>query len=230
MKTAEIYLIRHGLTAGNNEGKYIGHTDLELSAEGRKEIEELCDTKIYPQTDFVFSSPLKRCLQTAKLIYPDSEPIVINEFIEYNFGEYEGLTAAKLHEKSPIFDRWLMGEKGVRPPFGESNEEFANRVCSSFCKLADGLLDSGTPSCALVTHGGVISVILANVGLPEAPVSDWYSKPGYGFAVRIDRSIWSTARKCEVTEIIPFSDEKKKDYYDGWDYYPEDDFDISEYV
>ena len=81
MKSYYIQLIRNGLTAGNVGGRYIGHTDEELSAEGIEQINQMKTDYKYPMVEAVFSSPLKRCTQTAKLIYPNCDPIVIDGFI-----------------------------------------------------------------------------------------------------------------------------------------------------
>ena len=75
MKTYKIHLIRHALTTENTEGKYIGQTDVDASEEGLEQIRNLMnEAEGYPRADVVISSPLKRCLQTAKMIYPDKEP------------------------------------------------------------------------------------------------------------------------------------------------------------
>ena len=81
-----ITLIRHGKTSGNREKRYVGITDEALSSEGELEIK----TRAYPKADIVFSSPMMRCLETAKIIYPDQEPIVIPELRETDFGRFEG--------------------------------------------------------------------------------------------------------------------------------------------
>ena len=73
-----ITFIRHGKTEGNLNKSYIGITDEPLCAEGEREIIE----RHYPKADIVFASPLKRCIQTAKLIYPDIQPIIIDELKE----------------------------------------------------------------------------------------------------------------------------------------------------
>lgn len=231
MKTYKIHLIRHGLTQGNIDGLYVGHTDMPLCDEGKLQIAQMKEDYIYPYSKFVFSSPLKRCLETAELIYPGVKPIVIEDLIEYDFGQFDGRSAAELHEKSPLFDRWLKGEEGVKPPFGESNEEFAKRVCDCFVKIVDGIIKSDADDTAVITHGGVITTILSNCGLPEALPHEWMTPSGCGYTVRITPQLWFSGRKFEVIEEIPLSPKKEKDYYDGWDYYPDDDdFDISEYV
>ena len=112
MKSYYIQLIRNGLTEGNVSGKYVGHIDEPLSREGIAQIEQMKSDYKYPPVDAVFASPLSRCTQTAKIIYPNCEPIVINGLIEYNFGEFEGKTAEEL-QNHPVFPDWLAGKKAL---------------------------------------------------------------------------------------------------------------------
>ena len=233
MKTYRIHLIRHGVTKDNIEGIYCGITDTSLCDDGKEQLKQMKEEYNYPGAQFLFTSPLVRCKETAEILYPDLKPIVIDGLTEYNFGEFEGKTAEELQKKDKGFERWLKGEPGVRPPFGESNEDFANRVCSSFVKIVDGVIKTGTEDLIIVTHGGVISTILSNFGLPEASVSDWMTPPGCGYTIRVSHFLWMQGHKFEVIKEIPeiASEETKGNYYDGWDYYPnDDDFDVSEYL
>lgn len=202
MKSYYIQLIRNGLTAGNVGGRYIGHTDEQLSAEGIEQIKQMKEDYKYPNVEAVFSSPLKRCTQTAKLIYPNCEPIVIDGFIEYNFGEFEGKSAEDL-ENHPVFPDWLAGKKGVSPPFGESNEEFSQRIAQTMIKVIDGIIQSGITKTAIVTHGGVIMALLSMFGLPEASMHEWLTPGGCGYTIRVTPSLWSQGRKFEVFAQIP---------------------------
>lgn len=203
MKSYYIYLYRNGLTDSNLEGQYIGHTDVPLSDNGIKQVNQMKNDYTYPDVEAVFSSPLKRCLKTAELVFPDKKPIVINDLIEYNFGEYEGRTAEELKENK-LFARWLSGEKDVEPPFGESNEAFASRVANCFIKIVDGLLKTGTTKSAIFTHGGVIMYILSAFGIPEAPMHEWMMLGGCGYAIRITPGLWTKGRKFEVIAEAPY--------------------------
>lgn len=213
MKTYKIYLIRNGLTKGALEGKYIGHTDESLCEEGRKQVIELATTGYFPEVDAIFSSPLKRCIETSKLIYPNKEPITMNELMECNFGEFEGLTADELQDNED-FRNWLKGENDAKPPFGESNGEFSTRICNAFIKIIEGLLKTGTKNAAIVTHGGVIMSWLAAFGLPEAPLTDWRCPSGCGYMISLNASIWSRLRKVEVIDEIPFTIREESE--DNW--------------
>ena len=210
MKSYTIHLIRNAFTDENLEGRYIGHTDVPVSEEGKAQLASMKDELIYPPVEAVFTSPLKRCRETAFVLYPDNKAIVIDGFIEYNFGEFENKTAADL-EKSPVFPRWLAGEKGVAPPFGESNEAFTERVCSTFEKVAEGLMKTGTTSAAIVTHGGVIMTILAAFGIPEYPMHEWLTPNGCGFTIKVNPSLWMRAKKFEVFSEFPYEREELPD-------------------
>ena len=65
-------IIRHGITQGNLDGKYIGITDLPLCSEGAQELYEKLETNDYSSVQKVFISPLKRCRETASILYPEA--------------------------------------------------------------------------------------------------------------------------------------------------------------
>ena len=85
-----IYLIRHGATRYNEEHRYQGLTDVPLSPAGRAALR---------QADFspevVYVSPLSRARETAAILFPTAEQIVVPGFREMDFGVFEGRTAAR---------------------------------------------------------------------------------------------------------------------------------------
>ncbi len=202
MKTYLIHLIRHGRNARAEEGRYIGHTDLPLCEEGIRELTSFKKELVYPHVKAVISSPLKRCLETAKILYPESEPAVMTGFAECAFGEFEGLTAEEL-AAYPEFAEWLRGGEDVSPPGGESAGAFKRRVLRDFGLLVQGLLKTGTESCALITHGGVIMTVLSAFGVPELPMHEWITSYGRGYTLRITPSLWTKINKFEITQDIP---------------------------
>ena len=222
MKSYYIHFIRNGLTEGNVSGKYIGHIDEPLSDEGVAQILQMKKDYRYPKAEAVFSSPLARCTQTAKLLYPDRDPIVIDGLIEYNFGEFEGKTAEEL-QNHPVFPDWLAGKADVQPPFGESNNEFANRIATAFIKIVDGLIETGVTHSAIVTHGGVIMALMTLFGLPEAPMHEWMTPGGCGYTARITPSLWSRGRKMEIIAEVPEIEGEN-------DLNPIDDFNVEDYI
>ena len=202
MKTYNIYLIRCGLTAENLEGRYLGHTDVSLCSRGVEELRQLISEFTYPEADAVFSSPLKRCTETAHLVYPEKEPITMRELAEFNFGEFENRTAEEL-ENHPLFADWLAGKPGVEAPFGDTNEGFGRRICSGLEKIVDGMLMSGVQNVAVITHGGVIMHLLSRYALPEAKPHEWLTPPGCGYALRINPQLWTSGKKLEAYKEIP---------------------------
>ena len=209
MRNYKIYLIRNGLTQGALEGRYIGHTDESLCEEGKKQLVELSTTGYYPDVEAVFSSPLKRCLETSSIIYPDKEPIILSELTECNFGEFEGMTADELSDNED-FAKWLRGGNDAAPPFGESNGQFSTRICNGFIKIIEGLLKTGTRECAIITHGGIIMSLLAAFGLPEAPITDWRTPSGCGYMLSLNASIWSRLRLKSQTKFLLQSEKNPK--------------------
>ena len=100
MKSYIIHFIRHGSIDDTLAGKYIGTTDAPLSDRGRMDLRKLDYEYKYPGTQVVFTSPLKRCTETAKILYPEQNPLVIDNLSECNFGEWEGKTADELKNDS----------------------------------------------------------------------------------------------------------------------------------
>ena len=200
MKTYKIHLIRHALAEGAAEGRYVGHTDAPLTEEGRAQLLQMKDDFIYPEAEAVFTSPLSRCTDTCRILFPDKEPIVIEDLIECNFGEFENRTADELRDNED-FAGWLSGNNA--PPFGESSAAFGRRVCSTFEKIADGMMKSGVFEAAIVTHGGVIGAVLSAYGIPRAPMHEWLTPNCCGFTLRLDPAMWMRNRKFEVFAEIP---------------------------
>ena len=204
MKSYTIYLFRHGMTKGNLNAQYIGHTDYPLTTDSISKLKSIKAKHHYPTVSAVFSSPLKRCIDSANIMFPQNNPLVINDLIEYNFGEFEECTAKEL-ENNEDFQNWIRGDIHARPPYGESNAEFIQRVCSAFEKIVEGLLKTSTTEAAIVGHAGVLMTILSCYGLPEAPMAHWQMDAGYGFKLRITPSLWSQANKLEVVDTAPQS-------------------------
>lgn len=209
MKSYTVYLFRHGLTKGNLNAQYIGHTDLPLTSDSVSQLKSIKAHHHYPRVNAVFSSPLKRCKDSATIMFPESNIIIINEFIEYNFGEFEGLTAEDLKDNDD-FKQWLHGDMNAKAPYGESNAEFVKRVCTAFEKVVDGCIKTSTNDVAIVGHAGVLMTILSSYGLPEAPMAHWQMDAGYGYKLRITPSLWMQGKKLEVIDTSPITLEELK--------------------
>lgn len=125
--------IRHGATASNREGRYLGKTDEPLSEEGIKALQQYKDVGNYPAADILYSSPMKRCLETVQILYPGQTriPIQIPEWTEMDFGAFEGHNYKEL-SGDPRYQQWIDSGGTMPFPEGESREEFIQRSIVGF--------------------------------------------------------------------------------------------------
>lgn len=129
-----LVLIRHGATKANKEHRYLGQTEEELSQEGKKELAEYKNNHKYPLVDFLFTSPMKRCIQTAEILYPHLKPVEIAEWTEMDFGAFEGKNYEDLKDDKD-YQAWIDSGGTLPFPGGESREEFILRCEKGFQKL-----------------------------------------------------------------------------------------------
>lgn len=203
MLTYKIHFIRHGLTEANFSGRYIGTTDLPLSPAGEESLKEIAKENCIPHCEAVFSSPLTRCLQTANILFPGKTPIEIDEFAEYDFGEFENKTAFEL-EKMPEYADWTSGRVSA-PPGGEDNREFLERIVLGLNKTVRTMMDMNVREAAVVLHGGVIMTLFAATAIPRKQNVEWTCPAGNGFTVRVTPSLYGKSGIIEVIDTVPSS-------------------------
>lgn len=202
MKSYQIHLIRHGITEGNANGQYIGSTDMPLSSEGADQLLQVSEQYRYPGGAVFYTSPLKRCVQTCKILYPQVTPVAVPGLAECDFGSWEGKTAKEL-EHDELFQQWLEDGQQITPPGGESGQQFTYRVCFTFEKLVEGMMRTGTTEAVVVTHGGTIMTLLAAYGIPRAGFYDWMVGNGCGYSLRITPGLWMRENVAEVYAKVP---------------------------
>lgn len=183
--SARVCLLRHGKTAGNLEGRYIGVTDEPLCEEGRRALLAMR----LPAAERVYTSPLLRCRQTAELLWPGTETVQIPEFSECDFGEFENRNYAELNG-NPAYQAWIDSGGTIAFPGGEDPLAFRARCVRGFERAMEDLKESGKKNAAVVCHGGTIMSILAVYGRPKRPFYGWQVKNGRGFLLELldDRS------------------------------------------
>lgn len=148
-----VYLIRHGQTQGNLERRYIGSTDQPLCAPGR----EALAGKRAPAVGRVYASPLRRCRETAALLYPDMPQEIVEDLRECDFGAFEGHTYEELKD-GPAYRAWLDTAGQAAPPGGEGKADMARRTLAAFRSIASR--HGPEDRIALVVHGGTIMTLL----------------------------------------------------------------------
>lgn len=196
----EILLIRHGMTEGNRVGKYIGSTDEPLSPEGEKQIAATAKREAYQKVSRVYVSPMRRCIETAKLIFPSVASIELDGLRECHFGAFEGKTHVEL-ERHPEYVQWIDSGGKLTPPGGEDAARFHERCGAAFIHAADESLEKNAGKIAFVTHGGVIMALLTrfseDIGKPRG-FYNWQVKNGEGWSA-VAGEVW-TARQ-ELRDI-----------------------------
>jgi len=158
----KLVLIRHGQVQGNVEKRYIGSTDEHLTVLGRTHLA----SRTYPEVARVFSSPLNRCIETARIIYPDMEPELISDFREMNFGLFEGKNYNDLKDDRR-YQNWIDSNGMDAFPEGEDVASFTQRVMEALGEILIDLagFKGQVTKAALVVHGGTIMAILSGLGL-----------------------------------------------------------------
>lgn len=214
MRTYKIYLIRHGLTDANKEGRFAGSTDVHLSEEGVAGLLELTERYEYPGVGLVYSSPLKRAVETARLIYPAITPITVADLSEYSFGEFENKSLEEL-KLLPKFKEWIKDSQNTVPEGGEPQEAFRKRIVEGIHSVILDMMKKKVSEAAVIAHGGVIMSLLSICGLPKRSASEWTVDNGTGYTLMINASLWDNAKAFEVFTPVPFgikADEVMSDY------------------
>ena len=195
----KLFLLRHSQTEGNKKKRYIGVTDEPLCQEGI----DLLKRAVYPRAQAVFVSPMRRCVQTAGILYPDCGLHIIEELRECDFGEFENKSYLELSDNEN-YQRWV-DSGGMLPfPKGESREEFQRRTLRGFQGAVACCMKNHWEEAALVIHGGSIMNILEAYGIPQKEFYQWQVDNGCGYQVEVDYYLWKKGkRSLHVIDRLP---------------------------
>ncbi|MEK4539010.1 histidine phosphatase family protein [Peribacillus butanolivorans] len=192
-----ITLLRHGLTEANERRSYLGWTDSPLSLKGEKEILDLRGS--YPQYEKIHTSDLPRCIETARLLFPDVVPIKHPAFREMNFGSWEGRTYEELKTDGD-YQKWLERPMEAMVPGGESYPAFSKRVQNGWSQLISG----EESQYVLMTHGGVVRELLVRYAPMEKSFFDWGISHGMGYElIWEDRNSLRRGERCTLLQAAP---------------------------
>jgi broad specificity phosphatase PhoE len=157
MPSQQIYLIRHGETEWSLSGQHTGTTDIPLTENGRK-VARLLEPVLAKETfALVLTSPLERARQTCELAGLGERAEIDSDLMEWNYGQYEGLTPKQIRAQAP---EWMLFNDGC--PDGESPEQVGARVDRVIARVraVEGHV-------ALFAHGHIFRVFAARwLGLP----------------------------------------------------------------
>lgn len=176
-----IYFIRHGFTKGNEEGRYVGRTDESLSETGREKLKIEARNAKYMVPDVILVSPMKRCVETAGILFPNRECTIVDDFRECDFGQFEYRNYSELNGTLE-YQQFIDSNGMTGFPGGESPNLFRSRCQKAFLEAVDKLKDqSVVEHVALVVHGGTIMSILDGFSEPHRDYFDWQVSNGDGY-------------------------------------------------
>jgi alpha-ribazole phosphatase len=185
----EVILLRHGETAGNLAGRYIGRTDEPLDEAARRRLREAGPVD---GVAAVLVSPLQRAVETARLLFPGAALAVCRDLREIDFGDFEGRTAQEM-AADPAYREWVSGGCTGTCPRGESLESFMERTCAAFDLAVRKSIAQKEERLILVAHGGSIMAIMSRYAKPPRPFFEWHIKHCCGYRASLDPGRWIAA-------------------------------------
>ena len=154
----EVWLLRHAETEWSRTGKHTGRTDIPLTDKGRDVARALRARLEGHSFALVLCSPLSRARETAQLAGLDPSALD-DDLLEWDYGEYEGLTTPEIRAPRPDWYLWRDGAPG-----GESPTDVTAR-----CDRAIARLRSAEGDVAIVAHGHILRALA--VRWVDAPVT-----------------------------------------------------------
>jgi broad specificity phosphatase PhoE len=153
----QVYLIRHGETEWSVSLQHTGVTDIPLTASGRRVARQLRPVLSREQFALVLTSPLQRARETCELAGLGGRAELDRDLMEWDYGDYEGLTPKQIHERAP---GWMIFRDGC--PGGERPEQVGARVDRVIARVR-----AAGGDVILFAHGHVFRVFAARwLGLP----------------------------------------------------------------
>ncbi|AMA71903.1 MULTISPECIES: histidine phosphatase family protein [Aneurinibacillus] len=185
--------VRHGETQENRERRYLGHYDAPLTARGRRQAEVVAERLSGERIDFIYTSDLLRCRETAEVIarVHGLYPFVAKELRELDFGKWDRKTYEEIMQRDKqLAKEWYNDPYTITPPEGESLQELGKRVDRWLLALQERM--HPREIAVLVSHGGPIRWFLAT-WIMETPACFWSVKnlgPGEFFIAEKCGQTW----------------------------------------
>jgi alpha-ribazole phosphatase len=168
--TTTVWLIRHAATE-SMDGRCYGWHDVPLSQTGVDQAENLAQQLARSQLDAMYASPLRRALETARILAKphDASVETIQGLAEIHFGDFEGLSYDEIQKRFPeIYQQWMHQPTAVRFPNGEDFQRFQRRALATLHSI---VARHAGKSIAVVTHAGVVRILLADaLGIPDSHI------------------------------------------------------------
>jgi probable phosphoglycerate mutase len=157
----KLYVVRHGETDFNVQGRYAGSTDVELNDNGIQQAKTIAESLKTLSIDVIIASPLRRAHKTATIIQDQlQKPLILHEeFVERAVGIYEGLTRDEMRERYPdLWNQNVLGQFDCTIHQGESMRQVRERVRKGLLHIKNTYADQNV---VLVIHGYVSREVYA---------------------------------------------------------------------
>ena len=180
-----IRIIRHAETEGNLKHQFVGRIDNPLAKEGIQTAE---NSDHYPDAVKVYTSNLKRTIETAQIIFPNATISEVVGLREIDFGDFEGKAQEDL-KNHPAFIRWLETNTFPECPGGEKLDDFVDRCSAAFKSIVEDELKANTPELNFVIHGGTIMALMNVFATPPREFFDWRVGNCKGYCLKTGDSL-----------------------------------------
>ena len=167
-----VWLVRHGLTDWNEQGRFCGRSDISLSARGHAQAQWLAARLRYlvSRPVSVYSSDLVRAYETANSIAPFfATPVIVSkEWREIDFGDFEGLTYQEVETRYPEHLGFFTEPDKYAPLHGELLTDVVQRMQYALKDILDEQASSrDIHDIVIVSHGGALRGLLCSLlGMP----------------------------------------------------------------
>ncbi len=160
---ARLLLVRHGVTEFNSTRRFAGYSDIEMSADGYRQVEKLRDRLKDEKIDTVYSSDLRRALSTAEIIAAGREVDIVAcpELREVNYGDCEGLTFNEISQAYPELAEEITDfDLQMQFPSGENFTGFVDRTCRFLDRLRQ---HEPSETILTVSHSGPLRALVCHL-------------------------------------------------------------------
>lgn len=147
--TPQVLVIRHAATEWSVAGRHTGRTDLPLTAAGRQAAEQTARRLAGRSFERVLCSPLRRARETCELCGLAARAQIVDRLVEWDYGEYEGLTTEEIRERRP---GWMLWRDGC--PGGENTAQVGARADAVIASLSNL-----RGQAAIFAHGHILRVL-----------------------------------------------------------------------
>lgn len=209
-----VYLVRHGTTDWNKEEIFRGRLDCKLNETGQAEARALAEYFTDIPLQAIYSSPLSRAMETAQAVAEAKALQVVPhpEFIDIDFGEWQGLPLKEVREKySELYRLWRERPEAIHFPGGENLARVRARAWEGLQKV---IRENPDKTALILSHRVVTKVLICTVlGLDDSHF--WHIKQDTTAVncIEYNRGFFVTSLindTCHLKSIHP--DTRKKDF------------------